>query len=342
LGVNFQFVHLPFRWDRNKIGFGFSVGLLDYYFIKNEEDENGIIEDKSILDYFRILDHILLGVYYQRAFDDLYLGAHAAFGIASLYHHDEPFLPAINLGASALYFFGKEEFVKLDLNMTFMFDKDKTNAVFRPTILFGRQFDRNNETGLRLPGSGLPMSNNEEERLTRTGSQFILSLGWAPVIRYNRIIAQDMGYDYDLLETFNPTGFNVLFAWMPHHFGQSALGYELEVAYFDFPERLSNNFILFRGVYAGIRYQWEHNNSLYFNARAAIGFAAPYSTTSDKAYIKIGDFSTMLGVKFGASAQWFIWNNLFIEAGMDVSFIISDPTRVLVIPGLSMGWQFGR
>jgi len=142
-GLGLRYVYLPHHWGRNKLGFG-----IESDFLFHPQGENYVF-----------FSHVLFGVYYQRMLSERWqIGAHTGAGVSNPYDFEFNsfyILYAMNIGTSVQYFFWKNIYVEAGLDMVFIFP-DPTKAVLRPSINVGWQINRNTETGLRLPGTGLP------------------------------------------------------------------------------------------------------------------------------------------------------------------------------------------
>jgi len=169
LGLSLRYAYLPYRWGKNKLGLEFEFTMLQH---KN----NG--ELKKSVRALDLISDIMLGLRYQRVLDEKWqINFRAGAGIANAYayHRREPLAdwetptngPAFGFkfGASAQYFFWKDLYVEggLDFVLAFVGAPKEDRGVsgdprlyMKPTIAIGWQFDRNNETGLRLPGMGFP------------------------------------------------------------------------------------------------------------------------------------------------------------------------------------------
>jgi hypothetical protein len=160
-----------------------------------------------------------------------------------------------------------------------------------------------------------------------------------------------------MLGTFNPLGFNLRAAYIPLHWGNNKLGIELELSMLNSPCRekmqeqdkwwpLVSEFVL------GVRYQRVLSEDWQVNFRAAVGIIPLYTfQTHDGRKYFSDDGDKEFGFKFGASAQYFFWKNLYVEGSIDTVLtkterdddlgISSDP-RLYLRPSIAIGWQFNR
>ena len=181
LGVNLTYVYIPYLWRNNRLGFGIDFSILGHKNRKEADDE--------FLRKLDLLSHVLLGIYYQRDIAaDWQIGFNAGIGITNPYDYINDFTGpplAFNAGVGIQYFFYKNFYAGFALNYVFFVNRNdryenvftaddvyytyvSTNndpaGILRPTLSVGVQFNRNRETGLRLPGTGLPAiggGNNE-------------------------------------------------------------------------------------------------------------------------------------------------------------------------------------
>jgi len=165
-GIGILIAVLPHRWGRNKLGFGFEFSLLDH---KNRD-----LSETSGLD---LINRALFGLYYQRVASEKWqIGVHAGIGLSNAYDYDvyetHSFYNsdslsirangggvsfATNFGVSGQYFFWNNAYIEAGLDLDLLSYYGTTRGSLRPIIALGWQGYRNNETGLRLPGPGLPL-----------------------------------------------------------------------------------------------------------------------------------------------------------------------------------------
>jgi len=152
---------LPYRWGKNKLGFGFEFSLLEH---KNRDLVEG-------LKGFDLINHAMFGMYYQRVLSENWqIGVHVGAGLSNAnsykysYSGDESangggVSVAVDFGVSAQYFFWRNAYLEagVDLDLLWFDGVTRARGALRPIIALGVQGRRNNETGLRLPGPGLPL-----------------------------------------------------------------------------------------------------------------------------------------------------------------------------------------
>jgi len=162
-GVSAFIAVLPYRWGNNKLGFGFEFSLLDHK-NRNTVEVSG----------FDLINHAIFGMYYQRAISENWqIGVHAGAGLSNAnsysvhrveIYNTSPIRAngnglsfATDFGVSAQYFFWRNAYLEAGLDLDLLWNSGKTRGALRPVIGIGWQANRNNETGLRLPGPGLPL-----------------------------------------------------------------------------------------------------------------------------------------------------------------------------------------
>jgi len=148
-GVSIRYAWLPQRWSNNKLGLRFELGILDHI---NRKRGNPV----------DLISVLTLGAIYQRVLSENWqINVHVGAGISNPYSGSSGGIPfVVDFGASAQLFFVKNAYVEAGLDMALL-NMAKTRCVLRPGIAIGWQFNKNNETGLRLPGTGLPSFKNK-------------------------------------------------------------------------------------------------------------------------------------------------------------------------------------
>ena len=357
-GANFRFAYIPYRWRKNKLGFEIEIGMLYH--------KNG----KLIREY-NPFDELMFGLRYQRVLDDAWqLNVRAGMGLASVYAYNKGMGEweyakngtelGFKFGASAQYFFWRNLYVEGGIDLTLA----KTHGYpqhgvsnyprlyLKPGIAIGWQFSRDNETGLRLPGMGFQWSkpkaepsdteepaeiDTAEPEPTETAEkrrhEFLLSAGGEPIISLTGNVYNNKNPGIKVFSAFNPGGGSLRFAWLPHSWDRNKLGYETELTIANFENKdfyEDPMLLLLSEVIFGVRYQRVMDERWQLNARAGIGMANSYEEAS-------------FGIKFGGSAQFFFWRNLYAEAGLDFTIVPqSSDSRFFLRPSLAIGWQFNR
>ncbi|MCL1814683.1 MAG: hypothetical protein FWG27_02520 [Treponema sp.] len=194
---------------------------------------------------------------------------------------------------------------------------------------------------------------------SKNNNEFIVSFGWIPLVPLS---GKDVLYTHDnvtgnkgtlqMLESFNPKGAGFCFAWLPFHWGSNTLGFELEYNILDYMGRAKNTepntgaFELLQSeMLIGVRYQRKLNDRFYLNARLGAGSASSYYLEESSG----GDVSRPshefnFGIKTGASVQFFLWRNLYAEAGLGITSVVSGKgsPHIFLRPSAAVGWQFNR
>jgi hypothetical protein len=210
---------------------------------------------------------------------------------------------------------------------------------------------------IRNPG-GLWTTMGEVRAGFKNDNDFTLSFGWSPMIA-----AFDRGkatfYEYNayygyserkpLLDPVNLRGAYMRWGWLPIKTRIGNFGLELNWLF------LVDNYWVFQHGGPGIGDYFSalsagHIDIVYqyapitlrnwqFDIRAGAGAGNEYDYT----YIHDGNaalpFPLMLN--FGFSVQYFIWKNLYAEAGMDFQYMLGV-NHFMLRPALGLGWQFGR
>ncbi|MDR0448198.1 MAG: hypothetical protein LBH07_05975 [Treponema sp.] len=364
LGVNIRYAYLPYRWGRNKLGFEFELSLQEH---KNRHTFNSV--DRG----FESISELLAGIRYQRVLDKfLQINGRAAIGAANAYDYITEYNYdyytgnytkrhtlinygfAFDIGASAQYFFWNNAYVEAGLDLVFILTK-KTRSVLRPNLGIGWQFNRNSETGLRLPGTGLQQFKSYDSEPTPESSvvsgealpdpaeyrlrrEYLISLAWAPMIPaagFEHIKLE--GRETSILEPINPLGASLRYAWLPFQEGRNKIGmeYELSFLYLNHRKKFDDPVVnIFGEFLAGIRYQRIFDDQWQLNGRLALGLANQFNQMPD--YI-------LNAFKFGTSVQYFFRKNSYVETGLDFTLVrrFGDPLLTMR-PSLGIGRQLNR
>jgi len=177
LGLNIRYAYIPYRWGVNKLGYEFEISILSHL---HSRDEFWPMDK-----YWDLLSEIIFGIRYQRVLNENWqLNFRTGFGMSNNYYYnrwnekeEDPStgqaVPGTDywgwngmsytckLGASAQYFIRNGFYAEVSLDLTVIENwrnknTDSPSLYLKPGIAFGYQYKRNNETGLRLTGSGLP------------------------------------------------------------------------------------------------------------------------------------------------------------------------------------------
>jgi len=175
-------------------------------------------------------------------------------------------------------------------------------------------------------------------------------------------------------ERFNPAGYNMRLSWIPVKTRIGSFGLEAQVNYLidnldldrlnsrDSPFGFYDFFWYpFENVTLNLLYQIPFAGRWQHNIRLGAGFGSSYLSPQtvkqavDK-YIEninnwndndLNHYPFSVSLNLGYSAQFFIWKNLYLEAGLEINYLISTepdyPLNYLMFrPGIGIGWQFGR
>jgi hypothetical protein len=188
----------------------------------------------------------------------------------------------------------------------------------------------------------------------RKNTDWTFSLGWSSLIA-----AFDRGdatyWDHDTpkeeprLDLFNPRGAYMRLGWFPVKNRLGSFGLELNLLFladnewvFDRGEpRIGEYFDSLQGGHVDIVYQnapiaWRN---WQIEIRAGIGGGNEYDDTYVHDSGAVLPFPWMLNVGF--SVQYFIWKNLYAEAGLDFQYM-TGVDHFMLRPAVGLGWQFGR
>jgi hypothetical protein len=183
----------------------------------------------------------------------------------------------------------------------------------------------------------------------RNDSDITVSFGWAPMVAaFDREKATyyETYENKPKLDTFNSRGAYLRLGWFPFKTKIGNFGLELNMLY------LADNYWVFEhgdptiGEYFNYL-SASHVDIVYQNApimwrnwqielRAGVGSGDMYDDT----YYDYNSDDPML-LNFGFSVQYFIWKNLYAEAGMDFQYM-TRVDHLMLRPAVGIGWQFGR
>jgi hypothetical protein len=189
----------------------------------------------------------------------------------------------------------------------------------------------------------------------RKNSDWTLSFGWSPMIA-GFDPGSDTYWDYDtnnsepVLDVFNSRGGYIRLGWFPVKTRIGNFGLELNWLF------LADNYWVSRhgdpwpGEYFGtihgghvdIVYQKPFTSwkNWQLEIRAGVGSSNPF----DDMFVYYDSERTIpfpLLLNFGFSVQYFIWKNLYAEAGLDFQYM-TEVDHFMLRPALGLGWQFGR
>jgi len=194
----------------------------------------------------------------------------------------------------------------------------------------------------------------------KNNNEFFIFSGYSPMIAAFDI---DNAYVYhnlpgtqepvQQLDLLNLRGFNISLGWIPIKTAIGNFGFELQLNlladnYTEYRLDLRGNgydnvFYMETNIVFNLLYQlplaerWQHN------IRLGVGKSANYHYFDNNQ----GYYSDSLMLNLGYSAQFFVWKNLYLEAGLDVQYNFSIEKdypfgHLMFRPKIGLGWQFGR
>jgi hypothetical protein len=261
-----------------------------------------------------------------------------------------------NLGYSVQYFIWKNLYAEIGLDLVIArnFEIRHNHLMIRPSLGFGWQFGKWAEHAEIIEAAREGRDHSIPAKAP-PAAEFLLSTGWSPMIPmfgidpYAVRVYPSDSHGSRYLQNFNPAGLNLRYVYIPYRWGRNRLGFELEINFLDHQNssNLDGTQIL-SGLFAGIRYQRILNNYWNMNVRAAAGMSQTYKFTEilldfGSFEISDADTSTGFGINLGASVQFFVFKNIYLEAGFDMVFIYDFSekaiNRAVLRPGLYIGYQ---
>jgi hypothetical protein len=295
-------------------------------------------------------------------FDLLYQGVlterlqlNARFGVGGgdKYHdygnYDTDVFPLLfNFGASVQFFLWKNLYAEAGADFQFM--RAVNHFMIRPALGMGWQFGRwpeyaevksvlKKEVDPSVPVTDIPRG------------EFTLSVGWSPMIPLYGMQYVKTETDWwgnvtgvtTLLQTINPLGAYLRAAYLPYRWGNNKLGVEAEFYMLEHINRVAwtdddayRYLDLLSHAHIGLLYQRILTDSTNLNVRAGAGLSNPYDFKNNS------DSIVSFSINTGVTCQYFFWKNFYIEAGFDFIFSLSGATRVMLRPGVGIGWQFRK
>ncbi|MDR1900577.1 MAG: hypothetical protein LBQ55_11245 [Treponema sp.] len=185
----------------------------------------------------------------------------------------------------------------------------------------------------------------------RNNADFTYSFGYAPMIAafdYEKATYTDwntsaFGYsEKQTLNFFNPRGAYMRWGWFPVKTKIGSFGLEATVNFLadnSWEPSSDNPFDILSAIssgYGNLTYQHAFTGRWQLDVRAGAGggdYYLDYDYETD-------DMPPLL-LNFGASAQFFIWKNLYAEAGLDFNYTLGVDV-LMIRPMIGLGWQFGR
>ena len=358
-GYYMRFGFIPLKTKFGNLGLEFNMNFL----VSNYYQQDWAKEPGWYSRMFNPLESGTFNLLYQLAVSERWQG-NVRFGVGAgeTYHKnysggDEIFI-YFDLGYSVQYFIWKNLYAEAGLNFVYAhnYDLGHGHLMIKPNIGIGWQAGRWAEWAEVAEGAA---RENDYSVPVKDGPkpEFILSLGWAPMIPLSG--TERYGWDNntwtvsntEFIQSFNAGGANFRFAWIPYIWRKNKLGFEIEMDILNHKNaNLIRDYFPLNEVMFGIRYQRVLNDNWQLNAKAGIGMVPiyAYSYYHEWEYAESGG---EFGFNFGASVQYFIWRNLYVEGGL--TFIltktsenlgknVSNDPRLYMKPNIAIGWQFNR
>jgi hypothetical protein len=275
--------------------------------------------------------------------------------------YEESYIPSIllNFGVSAQYFIWKNLYAEAGINFQYMLGVE--HFMIRPGIGLGWQFGRWSEytevTKAQRQGEdpSVPVTDIPK-------SEFILSLGWAPMIpvyginyveKDHNASYSNPGSDLTVLRPFNPLGAYFRAAYIPYRWGKNKLGVEWQLYILEHANRVewtNEEDVFYRYLdivstsHIGILYQRALADPWQLSVRLGGGISNPYSIEEDDSSSNNNNSEVEIpfSMGVGASVQYFFWHNLYAEAGLDFTMTFGRYTHSILRPTIGIGWQFNN
>ena len=356
-GYNFRLGWMPFKTEIGNFGFEVQINYLydnavQYHYEKGNHSLN--LYNLFILPY----NNFSLNLLYQTRIDtrwqhNIRLGFGTGVHYSRYWENEndlfgryiDPFY--INLGYSAQFFAWKNLYLEAGLELLYAISSDSlfslNHLMFRPSIGVGWQFGRWAEyqdvTEGRSRGLDFSVPVTHPPK-----SEHILSVNWHPMVLlsgFETHAADAYGIPVDILRPFNPVGFSLRYAYIPYSMGENKLGFRIELGILEHAYR-TDILNLLSQASVGIFYQRMLSDNWHLNLYAGPGISNNYNYNYNHSN---GNFnsSVAFAVNLGASVQFFMADNIFAEAAVDISFIFdNNNTKIAMRPGFAIGYQFNR
>ncbi|MCL2801229.1 MAG: hypothetical protein FWD28_05685 [Treponema sp.] len=342
LGFYFRLGWIPLKTKIGNFGLELHFNLLDNNNYRNYTRHN------DLTFFFDATDSIIFNVLYQVPFTERWQhNFRLGFGIMfeSYHYTGEPNFNeiqdiALNFGYSAQFFVWKNLYLEagLDIQYTFEF----SHLMFRPHIGIGWQFGRWAEQAEVIEAArrgedfSVPVTQPPK-------GEHLVSLSWHPMIPLSgfELIKTDGGVYIQALRNFNAGGVSLRYAYLPHRWGQNKLGIRFEFGILERINRVETSspgyevLDLLSQFMVGAIYQRVLSEKWQLNFHAGLGISNPYNYNT-------GVYEPVFATNAGASVQYFIWKDMYAEAGIDFVFLHYFEPRVSMRPSLTIGWQFNR
>ena len=357
LGLYFRIGWLPVK--SLSVNFGFELEL--YFLIDNKDKYLNELYNEPLVFAFinsfkgASLDFLLQLHITERWYHNIRLGA----GISENYHNFfysgdstwdyTPLGLDINLGYSTQFFLLKNLFLEAGIKLQYKISLENNYSINHlslfPSIALGwqsgRWFHYTEVTGGIAQGEDYSVPVTQHPM-----SEHLISFGWSPMILFSGFDLYGIGFGiysggtYQYLNGFNPAGFKMSYSYFPHRWGRNKLGIGMDIFILEHENRdkltpYYINLALLSHMFFNVHYQRLLSDNLQISFQAGIGISNPY------------EYNLLPGIvpaaNIGVSVQYFLWKNLFLEAGLDLVYILfNDDLKTAVRPGISFGWQFKR
>jgi hypothetical protein len=314
--------------------------------IEMNRDQNG----DAGYRFFAPFSSMMINLFYQKPLTErrnhfFRLG----FGISSPYDSKitqeySLLIPwTLNAGYYGQYFLWKNLFLEAGLDIQYVFIVN--HFVIRPGIGFGWQTDRWAEYAevaesvrrgedISVPVSAAPKS------------EHLAAFGWYPLIPLPGL--EQYAYDEDgsrgaqFLTPFNSGGFFLQYAYLPVSWGRNKFGFETDLSLLMHINqvKLNNEADNISDIGFFVLYQRLFADNYRLNIKGGVGLGNSYIYR-----LRDGDYYSegpAFSYKTGASVQYLFQHGVYVEAGLDFSFIQTTVVRPYMRPGLSIGRQFNR
>jgi hypothetical protein len=183
----------------------------------------------------------------------------------------------------------------------------------------------------------------------KENTDFTVSFGYSPMIAaFDIEKARSSGDSAQRLDRLNLQGYYFRFGGLPLKTRMGNFGLEMQL-YFLVDKLLQkewDDYSFFQALNYGtvnLLYQLPLGERWQHNARFGAGTGESFHDETGKAYSEI----IPIYFNLGYSAQFFLWKNFYLEAGLDIQYVISSDgglplNHLMFRPGIGLGWQMGR
>jgi hypothetical protein len=178
----------------------------------------------------------------------------------------------------------------------------------------------------------------------RKNTDFTFSLSYSPMIAFFDYEKSHKGDNLQRLNRFNMGGAVLRFGWIPVKTRIGNFGLEANFEFLadnSYRSSSDNPFEALQGGHVDLLYQRVLNEQWQLNLRIGVGGGEEYDDDNDNHDEDEDEDVIPLLLNFGVSAQYFIWKNLYLEAGINFQYMRAVE-HTMFRPTLGLGWQFGR